>query len=194
MSNETSTNAGGRESPRTERTVGASAAGGVLSGKVRSNVRPSIAATSRSGVSSAAGAVRTSLPSRRTVTVSASDSTSWRKCDTYTIVAPRSCRARISSNSRSDSSAVRADVGSSMMKRLASRAIARRISTFCWSATVSVRGSARAGSSIPVRSRPARRSAAAFGAGRGVRHGRPRRPERRSPGPSGAGRQSVPAR
>ena len=81
------------------------------------------------------------------------------------IVVPALCSWPTSSNSRCASSSVSADVGSSMTISFASRAIARRISTFCWSATRSVRASLRGGSSMPVvstsawyRCRSARRS------------------------------------
>ena len=52
----------GRASPRTESTTGASAAGGALSGNVRSSGRPSMAVTRRSGVSRGGGRRLHELP------------------------------------------------------------------------------------------------------------------------------------
>ena len=85
-------------------------------------------------VSVAAGAVRVTIPSRMIVTVSAISSTSSRKWLTYTSVRPWATRERISECRRSDSSLDSDDVGSSRTMSRASRASARMISTFCWSA------------------------------------------------------------
>ena len=87
-------------------------------------------------VSPAAAPVRTTAPSRRMVTSSATDSTSSRKCDTYTTVTPRSASVRTVRRNARASSEVRRAVGSSMTMSSALRAKDRRISTFCWSATV----------------------------------------------------------
>ena len=73
---------------RTVRTAGASAGAARLGGKAAVSGRPSIAWMSESSVCSAAGAVRTTRPSRRTVTSSASASTSRRKCETSSTVRP----------------------------------------------------------------------------------------------------------
>ncbi len=58
-------------------TTGASAGGAAFGGNVAVSGRPSIASISEASVSDAVGAVFTSLPSRSTVTVSASSSTSF---------------------------------------------------------------------------------------------------------------------
>ena len=74
--------AGGRLSPRTASTTGASAGGGTGVGKATSSERPSIAVTRLSEVSSAAGVVFTWRPSLSTVTVSHRARTSPRMCET----------------------------------------------------------------------------------------------------------------
>ena len=127
-------------------------AGICFGGDVSSSERPIIAWTSFLGVSLAAAAVRTSSRFLRTLTVSTSPSTSSRKWDTYTIVVPPRLRSRMISKSFSDSFAVSAAVGSSITINSASRARARRISTFCWSAS----GSIPAGTLPAARSPPAR--------------------------------------
>ena len=81
-SKEMSWKAGGRLSPRTASTTGASAGGGTGVGKATSSERPSIAVTRLSEVSSAAGVVFTWRPSLSTVTVSHRASTSPRMCET----------------------------------------------------------------------------------------------------------------
>ncbi len=79
---------------RTESATGASAGGGAFGGNVAVSGRPSIASISEASVSDAACAVFTSRPSRRTVTVSASWSTSLRKCEMRMIVVPEAASAR----------------------------------------------------------------------------------------------------
>ena len=77
-------------------------------GKVAVSGRPSIASISDASVSYAAGAVFTSRPSRSTVTVSASSSTSLRKCEMRMIVVPDARRARARSRAGGASRARRA--------------------------------------------------------------------------------------
>ena len=135
---------------RTVRAGGASAGGTCFGGYVRLTERPSIAATSESSVSSEAGPVFTTFPSRRTVIVSASASTSPRKWETRITVRPLRVRVRTMSWNRWTSIADRAAVGSSNTISSASRARARRISTCCCLASGSEPTMASAGTSRPA--------------------------------------------
>ena len=135
---------------RTLNAMGASAVGACFGGYVRATERPSIAATSESSVSSAAGPVRTTWPSRRIVTVSASSSTSPRKCETRMTVRPPADRPLTISWKRWISNADSAAVGSSKTMSSASRASARRISTCCCAASGNAPTVAFAGTSKPA--------------------------------------------
>ena len=130
----------GRPQPRDrqdDRRVGA-AAGAWAETTLRA-VGPSIASTRDASVSAAVGAVRITRPSRRTVTVSASSSTSRRKWEMRRIVLPWAASDFTISWRRAVSAPLSAAVGSSMMTTSAARESARRISTSCCSATRSER-------------------------------------------------------
>ena len=141
----------GADTSRTDMRTGASASSRTcFSGNVAVSERPSIASTSEDSVSSAVEEVRTSRPSRRTVTESASSSTSRRKCEMRRIVFPLRASERTISWSASVSFAASAAVGSSMTMSCASRESARRISNFCWSAVRSAPAGAPPGRSNPA--------------------------------------------
>ncbi len=121
--------------PATSRTTGESAGGRRFSGYARLAGRPSIPVTRLASVSSDVRPVRTTRPSRRTVTASDRSSTSVRKCDTRMTVRPRDRSARTIWCNRSTSTVDRLADGSSRTIRSASRASARRISTCCCAAS-----------------------------------------------------------
>ncbi len=122
----------GADTPCTDMRTGVSASSRTrFWGNVAVSDRPSIASTSEDSVSSAVRDVRTSRPSRSTVTESASSSTSRRKCEMRRIVLPLRASERTISWRASVSFAASAAVGSSMTMSCASRESARRISTFC---------------------------------------------------------------
>ena len=116
---------------------------------------PAIREISRSPSSSATGAVRTSLPSRSTVTRSEIARISSSLCDTYRIAAPSCFSRRISANSRSISRGLRAEVGSSRMRTRADCVSACATSTSCCSPMPRCRTWRRGSTSRPTWSRAA---------------------------------------
>ena len=113
--------------------------------------------TSWSTVVSAIGWVETYSPSRITVTVSQRAKTSSKRCEMKTSARPSSRRLRATWNRRSTSTPLRAAVGSSMMRRLASSEMALAISMICWSAIERPRAGRRGSRSTPSRSKSALR-------------------------------------
>ena len=85
----------GAVTPSTVSSAGASGDGGCFAGNVDVSGRPSIASTSDRSVSRDDGAVRIRSPSRSTVTVSESSSTSPRKWEIRTIVVPPATSERM---------------------------------------------------------------------------------------------------
>ena len=154
-----------RSRPSTWRTT--SPTGATVFGNRSPTSRPTILATSCSTDVSAIASVATYSPSRITVTVSQSAKTSSNRCEMNTRPRPSSRSPRATWNSRSTSTPLRAAVGSSMIRRVASSDIALAISMICWSAMERPRASRRGSRSTPSRWNSA--VASAYIAGRSIR-------------------------
>ena len=128
--------------------------------------RPSATTISSTEVSATAS-VETYSPSRITVTVSQSANTSSKRWEMKTRARPSSRRLRATANSRSTSTPLRAAVGSSITRRLASSEIAFAISMICWSAMERPRAGRRGSMATPSRANSA--VASAYIAARSIR-------------------------
>ncbi len=107
---------------------------GLVSATVSRTSRPTIMRMTLSWSSSEMGRVPTSLPSRSTVTRSATRKTSSSQCETKTMPSPLAFKSFTTAKRRSISGGESDVVGSSMTSTFESSEIARAISTSCWSA------------------------------------------------------------